>query len=74
MPELSARVRVDFDSTQGEGYAMRGSPEDIAAEVGAWAALGVTHLALWFGTTDADEVVARAERFDREVVPLVAAG
>jgi len=70
MPSLSARVRVDFDATEGEGYAMRGSPEDIAAEVRAWAALGVTHLALWFGTTDADEVVARAERFDQEVVPL----
>jgi probable F420-dependent oxidoreductase len=73
LPALSARVRVQFDTTEGEGYAMRGSPEDIAAEIGEWAALGVTHLALWFGTTDADEVVARAERFEREVVPLVAA-
>ncbi len=33
--------------------------------------IGVTHLALAFGTTDAAEVVARAERFAREVAPLV---
>ena len=51
---------------------MRGSPEQIAAEIGTWAGLGVTHLALWFGTTDPDEVVERAERFEREVVPLAA--
>jgi probable F420-dependent oxidoreductase len=71
MPSLSARVRVEFDTTAGEGYAMRGSPEQIAAEIGTWAGLGVTHLALWFGTTDADRVVALAERFDREVAPIV---
>jgi hypothetical protein len=50
---------------------MRGSPEAIAAEVGKFADLGVTHLALWFGATDPDEVVARAERFAREVGPLL---
>jgi probable F420-dependent oxidoreductase len=74
MPSLSARVRVQFDTTEGQGYAMRGSPEQIAAEIRTWGALGVTHLALWFGTTDAAEVVAQAERFDREVAPIVAAG
>ncbi len=71
MPALSARVRVLFDCPADSSYAMRGSPEDIAAEVRAWAKLGVGHLALAFQTTDPDEVVRRAERFDREVVPLV---
>jgi hypothetical protein len=71
MPSLSARVRVQFDATSGEGYAMRGSPADIAAEVRAFAALGVTHLALFFETTDPTELVVRVERFDREVAPLV---
>jgi hypothetical protein len=52
---------------------MRGSAEAIAAEVGKFSDLGVTHLALWFGTTDPDEVVARAERFAHEVVPLAEA-
>jgi probable F420-dependent oxidoreductase len=71
MPALSARVRVLFNGAAESGYAMRGSPEEIAAEVRAFAALGVGHLALSFQTTDPDEVVKRAERFEREVVPLV---
>jgi hypothetical protein len=50
---------------------MRGTTEEIAAEVRAFADLGVTHLALWFGATDPAELVARAERFSREVAPLV---
>lgn len=73
MPWLSARVRVEAGAVaaQGDtGYAMRGSPEDIAAEVRAFAALGVTHLALYFDTTDPAELVARAVQFDREVAPL----
>ncbi|MDO8483835.1 MAG: TIGR03619 family F420-dependent LLM class oxidoreductase [Candidatus Limnocylindrales bacterium] len=70
MPWLSARVRVEFDGATAE-YAMRGSADEIAAEVRAFADIGVTHLALWFGTTDPVELVARAERFSREVVPLV---
>lgn len=69
MPWLSARVRVEFEAATEE-YAMRGSPEAIAGEVRAFAESGVTHLALSFGTTDASELVARAERFAREVVPL----
>ena len=71
MPRLSARVRVQFDGAKEPSYAMRGSPEEIAAEVRAFAALGVEHLALYFATTDPAELVARAERFDREVAPLV---
>jgi len=71
MPSLSARVRVKFEAEGDSSYAMRGSPDEIAAEVRAFAALGVTHLALYFDATDPAEVVARAERFDREVAPLV---
>jgi len=71
MPWLSSRVRVEFDKVTSSGYAMRGSPDAIAGEVRQFAELGVTHLALWFGTTDAAEIVARAERFAREVAPLV---
>jgi probable F420-dependent oxidoreductase len=71
MPTLSARVRVQFDATSGDGYAMRGAPDAIATEVRAFAALGLTHLALYFDTTDPAELVARADRFDREVAHLV---
>lgn len=74
VPWLSARVRVEFGEAASSGYAMRGSIEAIATEARAFGALGVTHLALWFGTTDPAEVVARAERFQREVAPLVEAG
>jgi probable F420-dependent oxidoreductase len=73
MPWLSARARVEFQAATTTGYAMRGSPEAIAAEIHAFAGVGVTHLALWFGTTDPAELVARAERFGREVMPLVQA-
>jgi probable F420-dependent oxidoreductase len=71
MPQLSARVVVRFGPSDGDSYAMHGSPDEIATEVRAFAALGVTHLALYFDATDPVEVVARAERFAREVAPLV---
>jgi len=70
MPSLSARVRVAFEAATS-GYAMRGSPDEIAAEVRAFADLGVIHLALTFGTTDPAHLVAQAERFAREVAPLI---
>jgi probable F420-dependent oxidoreductase len=72
-PWLSARVRIQFGAATDGEYAMRGTVEEIAAEVDAFAAIGVTHLALSFGATAPGEVVARAERFAREVVPLTAA-
>lgn len=70
MPWLSARVRVEFEAASS-GYAMRGSPDAMAAEVRLFAELGVTHLALWFGSTEPAELVSRAERFVAEVAPLV---
>lgn len=70
MPWLSARARVEFEPVSS-GYAIRGTPEQMAADVRMFAEVGVTHLALWFGVTDPGEVVARAERFARGVSPLV---
>jgi probable F420-dependent oxidoreductase len=71
MPSLSARVRVEFGGVAGDSYTMHGSVEEIAAEVRAFADLGVTHLALHFGATGPPEVAARAKRFAAEVAPLV---
>ena len=72
MPILTARTRVQLDRTDADGYyAMRGDPAAVASEVRAFAALGVTHLALWFEATDPAAVVAAAERFHDEVEPLV---
>jgi probable F420-dependent oxidoreductase len=71
VPELAARVRVRFGEAAGPGYAMRGSAEAIAGEVRRFDALGVSHLALSFPPTDPDGIAGAAERFAREVDPLV---
>jgi len=73
MPALSARVRVEFGPPPGgpSYYAMRGTPDEVAAEVRAFAELGVEDLALGFNGLPADELVAGAERFAAEVAPLV---
>lgn len=71
MPTLSARTRVEFDAASDSYYAMRGTSEEVAAEVRKFAELGVEHLALSFVTDSADEIVAGAERFATEVAPLV---
>ncbi|HET9456925.1 MAG TPA: hypothetical protein VFO78_06265, partial [Candidatus Limnocylindrales bacterium] len=52
-------------------YAMRGTPDEIAAEVRAFAELGVEELALWFVADSSAAQVAAAERFAAEVEPLV---
>jgi probable F420-dependent oxidoreductase len=69
-PAFSARVRVESHAPAG-GYALHGAPEAMAAEVRAFADIGVGHLALGFGTTDPEALVERVERFAREVSPLV---
>jgi len=73
MPALSARVRVEFGAAPAgpSYYAMRGTPDEVAAEVRAYAELGVEDLALSFNELPADELVAAAERFAAEVAPLV---
>jgi probable F420-dependent oxidoreductase len=73
MPKLSARVRVAFSPPTGERfYAMRGSSEDVAAEVRKFAELGVEELALSFNELPAADLVAAAERFATAVEAVVA--
>jgi probable F420-dependent oxidoreductase len=67
-PALSARVRVRFGPSRGTSYAMSGSPEQLLAEIRAFAALGVGHLALGFGETDPAALVTAIERFDTDVM------
>lgn len=71
MPWLTARVRVVFGSADDKVYAIRGTPDEMADEVRAFAAPGVEHLVLWFGTSDPEELAVRAERFAHDVAPLV---
>ena len=73
MPSLSARVRVEFGKPAAGAtyYALRGTPEAVAAEVRKFAEIGVEELALSFADMPGPDVVAAAERFAAEVVPLV---
>jgi hypothetical protein len=49
---------------------MRGSAEEVAAEVRAYAELAVEHLALLFKADSPEEFVRAAERFAAEVAPF----
>jgi probable F420-dependent oxidoreductase len=71
MPWLTARAYTQFGPATNKFYAIRGTPEEMAAEVRAFESLGVGHLALWFEATDPAEVSTMAERFARDVAPLV---
>jgi probable F420-dependent oxidoreductase len=68
MPPISARVRIDLDGSVTSGYRIAGTPDEMAAEIRQFAALGVEHLAFAFGETAPERVVAAMERFDREVL------
>ncbi|HET9519453.1 MAG TPA: TIGR03619 family F420-dependent LLM class oxidoreductase [Candidatus Limnocylindrales bacterium] len=71
MPMLSARVRVEFGAATETIYGARGTPDEIAAEFRAFAALGVEDVALWFVARSSEQLVEAAERFAVEVAPLV---
>ena len=71
MPRLTARAWTEFGPASSNHYAIRGSTEEMAAEIRAFAEAGVEHLAVWFDATDPGELVGLMERFDREVAPLV---
>jgi alkanesulfonate monooxygenase SsuD/methylene tetrahydromethanopterin reductase-like flavin-dependent oxidoreductase (luciferase family) len=71
MPRLSGRARVELDAGAESFYTMHGRPAEVAAEIRAFAALGVDHLAVAFPARDASGLRATVGRFMREVVPLV---
>jgi pantoate kinase len=49
---------------------MRGTAEEVATEVRAFAELGVEHLALFFEAPTSEAFLGAAERFAAEVGPL----
>ena len=71
MPRLSARARVELDAGAESFYTMHGSATDVAAEIRAFAATGVDHIALAFQPRDAEGLSRAVERFVAEVLPLV---
>jgi probable F420-dependent oxidoreductase len=71
MPRLTARAWTEFGEATTNHYAIRGTVDEMVAEIRAFAALGVDHLAVWFDATRPDELVELMERFAREVAPAV---
>lgn len=67
-PLFSARVRVEFGAHERPYYVVAGTPEQMIAELHAFADLGVEHLAFDFVETDPERHRALVERFDREVL------
>lgn len=71
MPRLTARAWTEFGEATTDHYAIRGTVEEMVAEVRAFEALGVDHLAVWFDATEPDALANLMERFAREVAPAV---
>jgi probable F420-dependent oxidoreductase len=71
MPRLSGRARVELDAAAESFYTMHGSAAEVAAEIHAFAALGVDHMAVAFPPRDAAGLRVAVQRFMDEVVPLV---
>jgi probable F420-dependent oxidoreductase len=70
-PLISARVRVHFGPNEAPFYMIKGTPEQMAAEIRSFQAVGTGHLAFDFAETDPDKCVELMERFDREVLAAV---
>ena len=71
MPRLSARARIELGKEKDSFYTIHGSPEEAAAEIRAFTALGVDHLVLMFPSRDAAGLARDVEQFATEVQPLV---
>ena len=70
MPVLSARVRVlpDASAAAGDGgYALSGTADEMRAGIAEWAAIGVSHIALYFESVEPEAIVRDVEWFAREV-------
>ena len=71
MPRISARVRIEQGAEAQSFYTLHGSADAIAAEIRAYAAVGVTHLLLTFPPRDPQGLRAAVRRFADEVRPAV---
>jgi alkanesulfonate monooxygenase SsuD/methylene tetrahydromethanopterin reductase-like flavin-dependent oxidoreductase (luciferase family) len=67
-PRLSIRTRVRFDQAAGSVYSLHGSSREMAADLEAFAALGVDELIVVFRATLPQDLAAEMRRFDLEVV------
>ena len=67
MPPVSVRTRVRF-GPPGAGHAIAGSPVAMLAEVQAYHAAGVQHLAFLFDDTTPQAITTAAERLQTDVL------
>lgn len=67
-PTLSIRTRVKFGAPAGSVYSLVGTPRAMIGELLSFDALGVDDLIVVLEGVRPDDIVAAAERFDREVV------
>ena len=72
-PSWSARVRVEPGPAKAgaRAYALRGTPDEMAAEIRAWQDVGVGHLAVWFDETDPLRLTAQIQAFAGDVTAQV---
>ena len=70
-PRWEARVRVEMEGAPGRRYALRGTPDEMAADIRAWTSAGVEHLALYFDETDPARLASHMERFGTDIAALV---
>ena len=71
MPVLSARIRVELDAPAQTFPTLHGAPAEVAAQIRAYADVGVSHLALAFPSREPDALTQEIDRFAAEVLPLV---
>jgi alkanesulfonate monooxygenase SsuD/methylene tetrahydromethanopterin reductase-like flavin-dependent oxidoreductase (luciferase family) len=67
-PLLSARMQVRFGPHRRPFYTLSGTPDEMAAELERFVAVGVRHVVADMVETDPARQVAAMERFDREVL------
>ncbi|HVA25901.1 MAG TPA: LLM class flavin-dependent oxidoreductase [Chloroflexota bacterium] len=70
MPLISVRARVRFNPA-GAAPAIAGSPADMLAQVRAYQAVGVQHLAFLFDDVTPEGITAAAERLHQDVLSAV---
>lgn len=68
IPTISVRARLRFDAGPSDVYTMCGSNDDVAREVGRFAAEGTEHLIVVLDETDPGRIEAVANRFQEEAV------
>jgi probable F420-dependent oxidoreductase len=72
MPTLTARIRVSFtepvQSAEVRPYAIRGSVDEMRAEIKKWEDLDVELLVIWFTADLPEAQVAAMERFAKDII------